>query len=108
MATQTETKASLRTELKAAFDEKTHDGVPSGFLTDADKSKPNILRTGNPDVVVNKLTPRVGTEIRGLQLSGLTDAQKNGLALLIAERGVVVFTTLAEKPQGVNGLESEW
>jgi len=37
------------------------------------------------------LTPRVGTEIRGLQLSSLTDAQKNELALLIAERGVVVF-----------------
>lgn len=42
-------------------------------------------------MVVNKLTPRVGTEIRGLQLSSLTDAQKNELALLIAERGVVVF-----------------
>lgn len=27
MATATETQASLRTELKAAFDEKTHDGV---------------------------------------------------------------------------------
>jgi sulfonate dioxygenase len=40
---------------------------------------------------VDKLTPRVGTEIRGLQLSSLTDAQKNELALLIAERGVVVF-----------------
>ncbi|QKX57205.1 uncharacterized protein TRUGW13939_04313 [Talaromyces rugulosus] len=113
MATQTETQASLHTELKAAFDEKTHDGYKyAGYLPvydnitkfpptesfefhdrglDADKSKPNLLQTGNPDVIVDKLTPRVGTEIRGLQLSSLTDAQKNELALLIAERGVVVF-----------------
>lgn len=41
--------------------------------------------------MVTRLTPRIGTEIRGLQLSQLTDAQKNELALLIAERGVVVF-----------------
>jgi sulfonate dioxygenase len=40
---------------------------------------------------VKKLTPRIGTEIDGIQLSALTDAQKNELALLIAERGVVVF-----------------
>ena len=38
-----------------------------------------------------KLTPRIGTEIKGLQLSALNDAQKNDLALLLAERGVVVF-----------------
>jgi sulfonate dioxygenase len=38
-----------------------------------------------------KLTPRVGSEITGLQLSQLNDAQKDELALLIAERGVVVF-----------------
>jgi sulfonate dioxygenase len=38
---------------------------------------------------VSKLTPRIGTEISGLQLSALSDAQKDELALLIAERGVV-------------------
>lgn len=37
------------------------------------------------------LTPNVGTEIHGLQLSKLTDQQKNDLGLLIAERGVVFF-----------------
>ena len=36
------------------------------------------------------LTPYIGTEIVGLQLSELTDKQKDELALLIAER-VVVF-----------------
>jgi sulfonate dioxygenase len=57
----------------------------------ADKSKPNLLRKNDPNVVATKLTPLVGTEIRGLQLSQLTDVQKDELALLIAERGVVVF-----------------
>lgn len=55
----------------------------------ADKAKTNLLQ--DPAAQVTELTPRVGTEIRGLQLSRLTDNQKNELALLIAERGVVVF-----------------
>lgn len=37
------------------------------------------------------LTPCFGTEIHGLQLNALTDAQKDELALLTAQRGVVVF-----------------
>ena len=57
----------------------------------ADKAKPHLLFTNDPAVVITKLTPRVGTEIRGLQLSRLTATQKDELALLIAERGVVVF-----------------
>ncbi|KAL1968637.1 hypothetical protein VTN77DRAFT_1463 [Rasamsonia byssochlamydoides] len=104
---------TLITKLKAAFDEKAHEGYKykqylpvydtvtkfpptepfdfqdRGLL--ADKAKPNLLQPGNPDVVVTNLTPRIGTEIRGLQLSQLTDEQKNELALLVAERGVVVF-----------------
>jgi sulfonate dioxygenase len=58
---------------------------------DADKAKPNLFKSDVPGLAVTKLTPRVGTEIKGLQLSQLTDVQKNELALLIAERGVVVF-----------------
>lgn len=42
-------------------------------------------------MLIAKLAPRIGTEIKGLQLSQLNDTQKNELALLIAERGVVVF-----------------
>ncbi|KAL0083598.1 hypothetical protein J3Q64DRAFT_1814677 [Phycomyces blakesleeanus] len=37
------------------------------------------------------LTPHIGTEIEGLQLSQLNDTQKDDLALLVAERGVVFF-----------------
>ncbi|KAL9623436.1 MAG: hypothetical protein Q9160_002329 [Pyrenula sp. 1 TL-2023] len=59
----------------------------------ANPSKPNLFKPDDPDpeVTITRLTPRIGTEIRGLQLSGLNDAQKDELALLVAERGVVVF-----------------
>ena len=57
----------------------------------ANKEKPHLLSADNPDLQVTKLTPVIGTEIRGLQLSQLDDAQKDELALLIAERGVVIF-----------------
>jgi sulfonate dioxygenase len=50
-----------------------------------------LFNSGDPNVEITRLTPRVGTEIKGLQLSQLSDAQKNELALLVAERGVVVF-----------------
>ena len=33
----------------------------------------------------------LGTEIHGIQLNQLTDQQKDELALLVAERGVVFF-----------------
>lgn len=37
------------------------------------------------------VTPHIGTEIHGIQLNKLTDQQKDDLALLVAERGVVFF-----------------
>ncbi|KAI1798992.1 TauD-domain-containing protein [Daldinia bambusicola] len=75
------------------------DFVDRGLL--ADKAKPHLLGLKDPSVVVTKLTPRVGTEISGLQLSELTDTQKNELALLVAERGVVVFRGQDFKDVGV-------
>jgi sulfonate dioxygenase len=57
----------------------------------ADKNKANLFKDQGTGVTVTRLTPRVGTEIRGLQLSQLSNAQRDDLALLIAERGVVVF-----------------
>jgi sulfonate dioxygenase len=35
--------------------------------------------------------PKIGTEVHGVSLKTLTDAQKNDLARLIAYRGVVIF-----------------
>jgi sulfonate dioxygenase len=37
------------------------------------------------------MTPSIGTEIKGVQLSSLSSAQKDELALYTAERGVLVF-----------------
>ncbi|KAM9925498.1 hypothetical protein OXX59_003827 [Metschnikowia pulcherrima] len=39
----------------------------------------------------SKITPKVGSEVRGVQISDLTNAGKDELALLVAQRGVVVF-----------------
>ncbi|ORE01888.1 TauD-domain-containing protein [Rhizopus microsporus var. microsporus] len=54
----------------------------------ADPTKASILKQATK---VFDLTPHIGTEIHGLQLSQFTDQQKNDLALLVAERGVVFF-----------------
>ncbi|PKS13155.1 hypothetical protein jhhlp_000497 [Lomentospora prolificans] len=67
----------------------------------ADKKKLNLLSESNADLKVSKLTPGIGTEIRGLQLSELNDRQKDELALLIAERGVVVFRDQNFKDVGI-------
>lgn len=48
---------------------------------------------------VKDLTAHIGTEIVGLQLSELTDQQKDELALLIAERVVVFFRDQDLSPQ---------
>jgi len=40
---------------------------------------------------VKHLTPAIGTEIEGIDLRQLSDTQKDELALLVAERGVVFF-----------------
>ncbi|KAK9764526.1 hypothetical protein K7432_007888 [Basidiobolus ranarum] len=37
------------------------------------------------------LTPSIGTELKGVQIADLNDAQLNEIALLVAERGVVFF-----------------
>ncbi|KAJ0340365.1 hypothetical protein COL154_011059 [Colletotrichum chrysophilum] len=57
----------------------------------AHKEKLNLFPKDNSTIKATKLTPVIGTEIRGLQLSKLDDRQKDELALLIADRGVVVF-----------------
>jgi len=112
-STVTETTQAAPEKLTLAFDNSVHQGYkysaylpvydnetvfpplePTEFADRglaADKSKPNLFRKDDPNIVATKLTPLIGTEIRGLQLSQLTDSQKDELALLIAERGVVVF-----------------
>lgn len=60
--------------------------------TRADPSKPSLLKTG---ASVSNITPRCGSEIRGVQISKLTPEGLDEVALLAAERGILVFVRLA-------------
>ncbi|TCD66135.1 hypothetical protein EIP91_001744 [Steccherinum ochraceum] len=55
----------------------------------ADPKKPNLL--GGADVKVNHLTPYLGTEISGVQISQLSKEGLAELGLYTAERKVLVF-----------------
>jgi sulfonate dioxygenase len=54
----------------------------------ADPSKRNLFSAAQK---VKHITPAIGTEILGIDLRQLSDSQKDELALLVAERGVVFF-----------------
>ncbi|KAI0663826.1 alpha-ketoglutarate-dependent sulfonate dioxygenase [Cubamyces menziesii] len=54
----------------------------------ADPEKKSLLSAASK---VQHLTPAIGTELSGIDLRQLTDQQKDELALLVAERGVVFF-----------------
>ncbi|KAF9040993.1 TauD-domain-containing protein [Hymenopellis radicata] len=54
----------------------------------ADPAKRSLLDAATK---VRHLTPAIGTELQGIDLRQLSDTQKDELALLAAERGVVVF-----------------
>ncbi|EWG38589.1 hypothetical protein FVEG_01776 [Fusarium verticillioides 7600] len=53
----------------------------------ADPAKANLLK----GATTADITPRIGTEVRGVQISALGREGLDELALLAAERGVVVF-----------------
>lgn len=65
--------------------------VPKDRGLAADPNLPNLFPAGSSEVKRTDLTPSIGTLISGLQLSKLTDKQKDELALLVAHRGVVFF-----------------
>ncbi|KAF2158614.1 hypothetical protein M409DRAFT_38161 [Zasmidium cellare ATCC 36951] len=71
--------------LQPALEEFQHEDV--GLR--ADPNKTSLLTA--PGSTFEEITPAIGTEVHGLQLSSLTSAQKDELALLAAERGIVVF-----------------
>ncbi|KAH9883810.1 TauD-domain-containing protein [Xylariomycetidae sp. FL2044] len=56
---------------------------------DADTTYSELLPQGS--AVVTDLTPTIGTEVRGVQLSSLSKAGKDQLARFVAERKVVAF-----------------
>ncbi|KAK1718085.1 uncharacterized protein BDZ83DRAFT_722429 [Colletotrichum acutatum] len=55
----------------------------------ADSTKKNLL--GAIQVSHEEVTPAIGTEVHGIQLSQLSSVQLDELALLAAERSVVIF-----------------
>lgn len=55
---------------------------------DADLSFPHLLPEGTQ---VTDLTPSIGTEVRGIQLTSLDNAGKDELARFVAQRKVVAF-----------------
>ncbi|KAK5311285.1 hypothetical protein LTR93_011778 [Exophiala xenobiotica] len=65
--------------------------VPKDRGLFADPSLPSMFPPGNNDIKRTDLTPSLGTLISGLQLSKITDKQKDELALLLAHRGVIFF-----------------
>ncbi|TFK27756.1 alpha-ketoglutarate-dependent sulfonate dioxygenase [Coprinopsis marcescibilis] len=79
-------------ELKPSFPNLSWEPLQEVEVTErallADPVKKNLLSAAKK---VKHLTPAIGTEIEGIDLRQLTDAQKDELALLVAERGVVFF-----------------
>ncbi|VEU23046.1 DEKNAAC104286 [Brettanomyces naardenensis] len=57
---------------------------------------------------IKDVTKHIGTEITGLQLKDLTDKQKDELALLIEERGVVFFRNQKLPPKVQRDLGEYW
>lgn len=55
----------------------------------ADPSKSRLLSIAG--IHLQEVTPNVGTYVNGIQLSQLSPEQLDDLALLAAERGVVIF-----------------
>lgn len=56
----------------------------------ADPAKAALLKGG---ASLSSITPRIGTEIRGVQISQLSKEGLDEVALLAAERGVLVFVS---------------
>ncbi|KAJ7243749.1 TauD-domain-containing protein [Mycena rebaudengoi] len=74
------------------WDEIWFDPLPPFDFVDpalrADKQKLNLLTAS---VHVEEITPKMGTVLRNVQLTQLSDQAKDELALLVSERKIVVF-----------------
>lgn len=70
------------------FDPLPHFSYEDPALRVKDKTKPNLL---TPGVKVSHIQPRLGSVVEGVQLSQLSNAAKDELALLVSERKVVAF-----------------
>lgn len=66
----------------------------------ADPTKTSLLENATAEDV----TPYIGTELKGIQLSSLSDAQKDELALLVAEERTLQLQLLCHPPN-ISSLE---
>ncbi|KAF8896076.1 alpha-ketoglutarate-dependent sulfonate dioxygenase [Infundibulicybe gibba] len=80
------------TDFKPSFPDVTWEPLSEIDVTDrglsADPAKKSLFDAAQK---VKHLTPAIGTEISGIDLRRLSDTQKDELALLVGERGVVFF-----------------
>lgn len=83
--------------------DKAHPYSDAGFRADPDKKE--LFKAAK---AVNHITSHIGTEIVGIQLKDLNDKQKDELALLVAERGVVFFRNQNLSPQEQEALGKYW
>lgn len=60
----------------------------------------------NKNIKFKKITPKLGLEVDGIQLSSLTNKQKDDLALLIEKSGVVAFRNQDFKDKGFEFLKN--
>ncbi|KAE8975761.1 hypothetical protein PR001_g25612 [Phytophthora rubi] len=78
-------------ELTSVYPSTSYDPIPELPYADralkADPTFKNLLQ----HAMVTHLAPPIGTELLGIQLHELSDAQRDELAMLVAERGVVFF-----------------
>lgn len=78
-------------ELLSVFPTTTYPPIPVLPYEDRGLKANPSLKNLLADATVTHLAPQIGTEISGIQLHELTDAQKDELAYLVAHRGVVFF-----------------
>lgn len=69
------------------------DGDEPGLRAQASKASSSVFRGPDSRAQLQNITPRIGTEIRGVQLSELSAAELDEVALLAAERGVLAFVS---------------
>ncbi|KXH47832.1 hypothetical protein CSAL01_03325 [Colletotrichum salicis] len=81
------------------FFEAEEPGARAKATQSSSSSASSVFRDGGAAKVEN-ITPRVGAEVRGIQLSQLSKADLDEVALLAAERGVLVFHPTMGYPEG--------
>lgn len=78
-------------ELTRVFPEMLYPSIPELPYEDRALKADPTFKSLLANASITHLEPKIGSEIRGIQLHELTNAQKDELALLTAERGVVFF-----------------